>query len=113
MNVLRVLCIHVYVVPGACERWCVRESGMAIVISVNLHTSIQQVQIYCNTKGLNVVGYYHANERLEDASLSDVAQCTANKITTNCEKACLLLVWSINTEGRGKNIMVLFVQLLL
>lgn len=26
-----------------------------------------QVEVYCNAKGLSIVGYYHANERLDDS----------------------------------------------
>ena len=53
----------------------------------------KQVELYCNSKGLSIVGYYHANERLEDMTLTETAKHTATKIATSCEnKGCLLLV---------------------
>lgn len=51
-----------------------------------------QVDIYCDTKGLSIVGYYHANERVNDTKVSDAAIMIANKIASNCDKACLLIV---------------------
>ena len=53
---------------------------------------VPQVEIYCDTKGLSIVGYYHANERLNDTTISDTAVTIANKIANNCDKACLLIV---------------------
>ena len=38
------------------------------------------------------MGYYHANERVNDATISDTAVTIANKIAVNCDKACLLIV---------------------
>ena len=57
----------------------------------HLHCSIQ-IEIYCDTKGLSIVGYYHANERADDTTISETATITANKIAGNCDKACLLMV---------------------
>ena len=51
-----------------------------------------QIEIYCDTKGLSIVGYYHANERADDTTVSETAIITANKIAGNCDKACLLMV---------------------
>ena len=60
---------------------------------MNIRLIGTQVELYCNTRGLSIVGYYHANERLDDVSLSDTAQLIAGKITSSCEnKGCLLLV---------------------
>ncbi len=50
------------------------------------------MELYCGTKGLSIVGYYHANEQLNDTNLSGTAQAIASKITQYCDKACLLLV---------------------
>ena len=58
-----------------------------------VHFISKQVELYCNTRGLSIVGYYHANERFDDVSVSDTAKLIAGKIASNCEnKACLLLV---------------------
>lgn len=51
-----------------------------------------QVESYSSTKGLSIVGYYHANELVNDTNISDTAQAIASKIAQYCDKACLLLV---------------------
>lgn len=51
-----------------------------------------KVELYCGTKGLSIVGYYHANQLLSDTSVSDTAQAIASKLAQYCDKACLLLV---------------------
>jgi len=86
-------------------------------LQTHLYWLYLQVEIYCNTKGLSIVGYYHANERMDDLrwayrlklstslsrghyvcallialSCADTAQCIAAKVASNSEKACLLMV---------------------
>lgn len=60
-----------------------------------LEVALRQVDVYSEKKGLVIVGYYHANERLDDNSISDTAQLIAGKIASNVKssnKACLLMV---------------------
>lgn len=43
-------------------------------------------------KELELVGYYHANERYDDTELSTSARRVADKLYSNTELACALLV---------------------
>lgn len=51
-----------------------------------------QVEAYAAEKKLSIVGYYHANERLDDKELGAVAKKIADKIQSYCPSACVLLV---------------------
>ncbi|CAI8022135.1 ER membrane protein complex subunit 9 [Geodia barretti] len=60
-----------------------------------LEVALRQVDVYSEKKGLVIVGYYHANQRLDDNSPSEAAQLIAGKIASNVKssnKACLLMV---------------------
>lgn len=60
-----------------------------------LEVALRQVDVYSEKKGLVIVGYYHANERMDDNEPNDTAQLIAGKIARNVKssnKACLLMV---------------------
>ncbi len=51
-----------------------------------------QVDAYARQQGIEVVGYYHANERLTDLELGSVARKIADRIQQRAPRACALLV---------------------
>jgi len=57
-----------------------------------LEVGLQQINIYANEKNLNVVGYYHANERVDDNKLPPFGQKIASKIQESFNNAISLLV---------------------
>mmetsp|Transcript_45523 Transcript_45523/g.75902 ORF Transcript_45523/g.75902 Transcript_45523/m.75902 type:complete len:203 (-) Transcript_45523:283-891(-) len=54
--------------------------------------ALTQVESYFAEKGLCIIGYYHANERLGDADFGSVARKIADRIFANCPNSCALLV---------------------
>lgn len=50
------------------------------------------MESYFAEKGLCIIGYYHANERLGDADFGSVARKIADRIFANCPNSCALLV---------------------
>ncbi|XP_064394506.1 ER membrane protein complex subunit 8-like isoform X2 [Halichondria panicea] len=72
---------------------------LGIGLAPMLEVALTQVEIYCDTKGLSIVGYYHANERVNDATISDTAVTIANKIAVNCDKACLLILQVLKSDS--------------
>ncbi|KAK9806329.1 hypothetical protein WJX72_010436 [[Myrmecia] bisecta] len=57
-----------------------------------LETALVQVEAYAQLQGLQVLGYYHANERLNDAELGPVARRIADRIQQRTPPACAVLV---------------------
>lgn len=59
-----------------------------------LEIALTQVEEYLSSegKGWVIVGYYHANERHEDAELGPIARRIAHHIEERCPLACALLV---------------------
>eukprot|EP00884_Botryococcus_braunii_P022229 jgi/Botrbrau1/8690/Bobra.0311s0005.1 len=57
-----------------------------------LDSSLIQIDAYAKENGLQIVGYYHANERLTDVDLGQVARKIADKIQQRTPEACVLLV---------------------
>ena len=54
---------------------------------------MQQVDAQCKgQQGLQVVGYYHANESLKDTELKPFARRIADRIQQRCPQAVVLLV---------------------
>jgi hypothetical protein len=52
----------------------------------------QQVEEHCQQQGLAIVGYYHANEYMDDMELPVSAKKIASKIASHCPQAAALLV---------------------
>jgi hypothetical protein len=50
------------------------------------------VEEYCKVRGLKVVGFYHANERLEDKSLSKLATTIGEQLVSAFPQAVIMLV---------------------
>ncbi|KAK9841747.1 hypothetical protein WJX81_000331 [Elliptochloris bilobata] len=57
-----------------------------------LEAALFQVDTYARQRGCEVVGYYHANERLTDLELGPVARKIADRIQQRNQHACALLV---------------------
>jgi len=58
-----------------------------------LSVSYEQVDAFCKSEGkLKVVGYYHANERLNELDLKPAARKIADKIQQQTTQAVTLLV---------------------
>lgn len=51
-----------------------------------------QVSSYATRKGLQLVGYYHANERFDDIELASSARKVADKLYSQNSSACAVLV---------------------
>ena len=51
-----------------------------------------QAEAYAHSKGLQLVGYYHANERLSDLDLGPAGRKIADRIQVHTPQACALLV---------------------
>lgn len=51
-----------------------------------------QIEEYYAAKGLNIVGYFHANERFDDYEVSGVAKNIGDHISRFFPHAALLLV---------------------
>lgn len=51
-----------------------------------------QADVYAQNQGLSLVGYYHANERIDDLDLGPAARKIADKIYANTPQSCALLV---------------------
>lgn len=64
------------------------ELGVAPMIEVALN----QVELYASSKGLTIVGYYQANETIDDTSINETAACIGKRISTNCDTSCILMV---------------------
>ena len=47
---------------------------------------------HCQQQGLAIVGYYHANEYMDDMELPVSAKKIASKIASHCPQAAALLV---------------------
>lgn len=65
-----------------------------------INVYLDQVEAYAAEKGLTIVGYYHANERLDDNELSAVAKKIADKIQSYLPPACVLLVSRVAPSSR-------------
>lgn len=53
---------------------------------------MEQIEEYYSSKGLSVVGYFHANERAADAELSGVAKNIGDQIYKYFPQAAIFLV---------------------
>lgn len=51
-----------------------------------------QIQAYAKQQGLQLIGYYHANERYDDIELGASARKVADKLHANNALACAVLV---------------------
>lgn len=51
-----------------------------------------QIESYAKQKGLQLIGYYHANERFDDTELSSSARKIADKLYANNPLSCAVLV---------------------
>lgn len=64
-----------------------------LTLAPALETALVQVSSYAKQqKELELVGYYHANERYDDTELSTSARRVADKLYSNTELACALLI---------------------
>ncbi|XP_020594503.1 ER membrane protein complex subunit 8/9 homolog, partial [Phalaenopsis equestris] len=67
-----------------------------------LELALIQVEEHFASDGLGVVGYYHANERKDDAELSGAAKKIGDHIFRYFPQAALLLLDSKKLEGLPK-----------
>ena len=51
-----------------------------------------QADAYAQSQGMVLVGYYHANERIDDLELGPAARKIADRIHANSPQSCALLV---------------------
>lgn len=51
-----------------------------------------QADAYAQTQGLTLVGYYHANQCIENVDLGSLGKKIAEKIQSHTPQACALLV---------------------
>ncbi|XP_013777983.1 ER membrane protein complex subunit 8-like [Limulus polyphemus] len=57
-----------------------------------LEVAFMQVDHYCKSKGLEIVGYYQGNRNYQDSSPDAVAFKVAEKVYENFNNACLVIV---------------------
>ena len=72
-------------------------ASWTLLLSVHLLCSLKsddcpQVSSYAKHKGLQLVGYYHANERFDDTELVSSARKVADKLYSHNSSACAVLV---------------------
>lgn len=53
-----------------------------------------QIEAYYAAKGLNIIGYFHANERFDDNEIAGVAKNIGDHIYRYFSQAPILLVWT-------------------
>ncbi|KAF9936388.1 hypothetical protein BGZ65_002444 [Modicella reniformis] len=61
-----------------------------------LEVAMTQVDLHCQVNGLRIVGYYEANERLDDEALSLVGQRVASRIVQVNEDAFAVVIKNAN-----------------
>ncbi|KAI1311948.1 hypothetical protein EDD11_003228 [Mortierella claussenii] len=66
-----------------------------------LEVAMTQVDLHCQANGLRIIGYYEANERLEDEALSLVGQKIASQILQLTPNAIAVVIknGSISTDN--------------
>eukprot|EP01121_Diplochlamys_sp_Union-15-3_P006020 TRINITY_DN1643_c0_g1_i1.p1 TRINITY_DN1643_c0_g1~~TRINITY_DN1643_c0_g1_i1.p1 ORF type:complete len:200 (-),score=24.31 TRINITY_DN1643_c0_g1_i1:26-625(-) len=63
-----------------------------------LEIALLQIEEYCNSHtkekndSLEIVGYYHANERLEDSNLNSAITTIADKLQSYYPSSCILMI---------------------
>lgn len=57
-----------------------------------LELACMYIDQYCIEKKLNIVGYYHGNELLDDMKVHPIALSIADKIESTCSRACMLMI---------------------
>ncbi|KAK1315696.1 hypothetical protein QJS10_CPA05g01666 [Acorus calamus] len=67
-----------------------------------LELALIQIEEYFGSKGLSIVGYYHANERYEDANLNNIAIKIGDHISRYFPHAALLLLNNKKLEALPK-----------
>jgi hypothetical protein len=60
---------------------------------------VLQVDAFAKQNDLEIVGYYHANERLTDLELGPVARKIADRIQQRIPQACIFLVSLVLFDG--------------
>mmetsp|Transcript_34962 Transcript_34962/g.89442 ORF Transcript_34962/g.89442 Transcript_34962/m.89442 type:complete len:199 (+) Transcript_34962:70-666(+) len=69
-------------------------------LAPTLEVALSQIEELTKAGGkLAIVGYYHANERFEDAELGVVAKRISDTISNNCPGACTLLIDSTEVQN--------------
>ncbi|OWM85889.1 ER membrane protein complex subunit 8/9 homolog [Punica granatum] len=68
----------------------------------NLEISLILIEEYCEAKGLNIVGYFHGNERHDDAELGGVAKNIGDNIYRYFPQAAILLLDNKKLEALSK-----------
>ncbi|KAL3140444.1 hypothetical protein ABBQ38_004703 [Trebouxia sp. C0009 RCD-2024] len=63
-----------------------------LTLAPALETALIQASSYARQKGLQLVGYYHANERFDDTELASSARKVADKLYSHNSSACAVLV---------------------
>ncbi|RIA98120.1 hypothetical protein C1645_176215 [Glomus cerebriforme] len=71
-----------------------------------LEVGLQQIEIYANRKKLNVVGYYHANERVDDNKLPPFGQKIVSKLQENFNNAIALVVQNTKLSPENPEIAI-------
>lgn len=56
---------------------------------------MSQVSSYAQQQSLQLVGYYHANERFDDTELGSSARKVADKLYSHSPAACAVLVKAV------------------
>ncbi|KAF9173996.1 hypothetical protein BGX21_004326 [Mortierella sp. AD011] len=66
-----------------------------------LEVAFTQVDLHCKANGLRIIGYYEANERVDDVALSPVGQRIASQILQTVPEAFAVVInnESISTEN--------------
>jgi hypothetical protein len=74
----------------SCKREALEDEGAPVA---SAHSPPPpQVEAHCQEQGLIIVGYYHANEGMDDTDLPAAAKKIASKIHAQCPHAAALLV---------------------
>ncbi|GAB2279802.1 hypothetical protein Dimus_014441 [Dionaea muscipula] len=76
--------------------------SLQIGLLPSLEIALLQIEEYCGDQGLNLVGYFHANERFDDYELSNVAKNIGDHIYRYFPQAAILLLDNKKLEALSK-----------
>ncbi|KAI8067751.1 hypothetical protein BC940DRAFT_300377 [Gongronella butleri] len=68
-----------------------------------LEVALQQVELHADKKGLQIVGWYQGNERLEDTTLHENAIKVADVIRARSGAALILVINNASLSSPGKD----------
>ena len=76
----------------SCLCWACRRSVVGTTLSDVPSVCTAQVDAYARERKLQLVGYYQANEKLDDITFSATGRKIADKLQQRCPQACAVVV---------------------